>query len=95
MEHFAQSRSQNIYIFPALHSRTKFINSSPLLLEDMLQQTDQGTKFPSPGLFLYTRDMPAIILSNISTALGHVNGARGIATGILVDPTGTHSITNY
>ena len=32
--------------------------------------------------------MPAILLSNICTALGQVNGARGIAVGIVVDPTG-------
>jgi hypothetical protein len=32
--------------------------------------------------------MPAILLTNICTALGQVNGARGIASGIVVDPTG-------
>jgi hypothetical protein len=32
--------------------------------------------------------MPAILLTNTCTALGQVNGARGIASGIVVDPTG-------
>jgi len=32
--------------------------------------------------------MPAIILTNICTALGQVNGAHGIALGVIVDPTG-------
>ena len=35
--------------------------------------------------------MPTILLTNICTALGQVNGARGIASGIVVDPTGTLS----
>ncbi|PVH70432.1 hypothetical protein DL98DRAFT_597821 [Cadophora sp. DSE1049] len=31
--------------------------------------------------------MPAILLTNICTALGQVNSARGIASGIVVNPT--------
>jgi len=88
MEHFARTRSQRIYVFPALHSRIKSTNSSRLFVDDLLQQMDQGTRIPFPGLFLYTPEMPAILLSNICTALGQVNGARGIAVGIAVDPTG-------
>jgi hypothetical protein len=56
--------------------------------DDLLQQPDQGTKIPFPGLFLYTRNMPAVILTNICTPLGLVNGASGVAIGIVVDPTG-------
>ena len=89
MEHFAHSRSQKIYIFPAQHSRTASTSSSPLRIEDLLQQADEGSKIPFQGLFFYTLDMPAIMLSNTCTLLGHVNGARGIASGIVVDPTGT------
>ena len=88
MEHFAHSRSQKIYIFPAQHSRTASTSSSPLRIEDLLQQADEGSKIPFQGFF-YTLDMPAIMLSNTCTLLGHVNGARGIASGIVVDPTGT------
>jgi hypothetical protein len=85
MEHFARSRSQRIYIFPAQHRRVP----SHLRIEDLLQQKDQGTRNPFQGLFLYTPGMPAVILTNICTLLGHVNGARGIASGVVVDPTGT------
>jgi hypothetical protein len=87
MEHFARARSQRIYVFPALHSRIKSTGPSRLCVDDLLQQMDQGTRIPFPGLFLYTSEMPAILLSNICTALGQVNGARGIAAGIVVDPT--------
>ena len=88
MEHFAHSRSQKIYIFPAQHSWTASTSSSPLRIEDLLQQADEGSKIPFQGLFCYTLDMPAIMLSNTCTLLGHVNGACGIASGIVVDPTG-------
>lgn len=87
---FARSRCQNIYIFPALHKHSKSTASTNLRLhaDDLLQQPDQGTKIPFPGLFLYTRNMPAVILTNICTPLSLVNGASGIAIGIVVDPTG-------
>ena len=57
-------------------------------MEDLLQQTDQGTRVPFQGLFFYTSGIPTIILANICTLLGHVNGTRGIASGIVIDPTG-------
>ena len=88
MEHFARIRSQKIYVFPALHDRVKSTGLSRLCAEDLLQQADQGTTVPFPGLFLYTPEMPTILLTNICTALGQVNGARGLAAGIVVDPTG-------
>jgi hypothetical protein len=88
MEHFTRSRSQRIYIFLVEHSRVTSASSSPLRVEDLLQQTDQGTKIPFQGLFFYTAGMPTIILANICTLLGQVNGTRATASGIVVDPTG-------
>jgi hypothetical protein len=90
IEQFARARSQKVFIFPALHTRTKSTGPVNLRLraDDLLQQPDQGTKIPFPGLFLYTRNMPAAILTNICTLLGLVNGAAGTAVGIVVDPAG-------
>ncbi len=88
MKHFARSRSQHIYIFPAQHTRVPTTSSSPLFVEHLLHQSDQGTKVPFQGLFLYTLGMPAAILANICTNMGHVNGTRGTASGIVPDPTG-------
>ena len=90
IEHFARSRSQRIYVFPALHTRIKSTGRSCVRAEDLLGLQDQSTKIPFPGLFLYTSDMPAMVLTNACTILGQVNGARGIATGIVVDPTGMY-----
>jgi hypothetical protein len=62
-----------------------------LLAEDVLQQPDQGTKIPFPGLFLYTRDMPAVILTNICSRISQVNGAIGTMVGVILDPPGKSS----
>jgi hypothetical protein len=90
LEHFARSRSQRVYIFPAQHTRVASASSSTLRIEDLLQQGDDGTKVPFQGLFFYTPGMPAIILANICTLLGLVNGTRGIPSGIVVDPAGAY-----
>jgi hypothetical protein len=90
IEQFARTRSQNVFIFPALHTRTKSTGPINLRLraDDLLQQPDQGTKIPFPGLFLYTPNMPAVVLTNTCTLLGLVNGAAGTAVGVVIDPTG-------
>jgi hypothetical protein len=49
---------------------------------------DDGTKCPFPGLFIYTKDMPVMLLANISTKMGQVNGSIGTAIGIGIDSTG-------
>ena len=90
LEHFARSRSQRIYIFPAQHSRVTSASSSNLRIEDLLQQMDDGAKVPFQGLFFYTQEAPAIILANICTLLGQVNGTQGTASGIVVDPASTY-----
>ena len=91
MEHFVRSRSQNIYIFPVLHSRTKSVGSSLLSLEYLLQQFNKGTTIPFSGLFLYTKNMPAILLINTCSALGLVNGICSTTISIVADPTGSSS----
>lgn len=37
-------------------------------------------------MFLYTPNMPCVILTNVCTRLGQVNGATGTAIGVVVDP---------
>jgi hypothetical protein len=54
-----------------------------------LLEIQDRTDIKGPGLLLYTQDMPAMTLSNISTRLGLVNGARGRAVGVIPDPNGT------
>ena len=88
LEKFARNQCQKIYIFPALHNRVKSTRHCSLSAEHLLQQTDEGVRIPFPGLFLYTHHMPAILLTNVCTALGHMNGARDTVMGIVVDPNG-------
>jgi hypothetical protein len=100
IEEFARNRHQKILVFAALHTRTKCTTSTNarLYAEDLLEQPDQGTKIPFPGLFLYTTNMPAVMLSNVCTLLGLVNGAPGTAVGVVIDPesmSSPHSISKY
>jgi hypothetical protein len=90
IEQFARTRCQKVYIFPALHTRTRSTGPINLRLraDDLLQQPDQGTKIPFPGLFLYTPNMPAVVQTNICTPIGLVNGAAGTAVGVVLDPAG-------
>jgi hypothetical protein len=47
---------------------------------------DAGVKVP--GIFMYTKDVPTVLLQNISTPLGLVNRAQGKVLGIVPDPNG-------
>jgi hypothetical protein len=62
---FARSRGQHIYIFPGDHSRLP--PAENLALEDILSQQDEGVNIPSQGMFLYTAEMPCMVLANISS----------------------------
>jgi helitron helicase-like protein/PIF1-like helicase len=85
MRRFAEARGQDIYVFPAAHTRTKKKHRG-LRVDELLGTQDGEGTAKGPGLFLYTKGMPVTILYNISTPLGLVNGARGTAAGIVMDP---------
>jgi hypothetical protein len=83
---FSRSRGQRIYIFPADHSRLP--PAQNLALEDIFSQQDEGVSIPSQGLLLYTAEMPCMVLANMNSVLGLVNGSRGTAARIIVDADG-------
>jgi len=88
---FAKFWGQDIYIFPAAHTRTMKKHRG-LRLDDVLGTQDGDGTAKGPGLFFYTKGMPITILYNISTPLGLVNGARGTAAGIVPHPDGLASL---
>ena len=95
MRRFAEARGQDIYVFPAGHTRTKKKHHG-LRIDDLLGIQDGEGTAKGPGLFLYTKGMPITVLFNICTPLGLVNGARGTAAGIVTDPDGKlFFICNY
>jgi hypothetical protein len=87
---FAKRHNQKIYLFPGEHSRLPSFYQ--ICLEDIFRQQDEGVAVPAPGLLMYTRGMPCMILANINSALGLVNGSRGTATGLELDPNGKNRI---
>jgi hypothetical protein len=85
---FAKERGQDIYIFPASHTRAETVSSGMIPLDKLLESQDGENDAKGPGLFLYTKDMPVMVLQNICTKWGLVNGAKGVATGVVVEPQG-------
>lgn len=86
IERFAEARNQMIYLFPATHTRAKLVKASENPSLDMVLQEQDRSEVKAPGLFLYTPNMPAMVLSNLCTRLGIVNGARGRAVEVVPDP---------
>ena len=84
MIQFARRRNQRIYLFPAHHTRLPSMQQ--FHVETIFEQQDEGVNVPSQGLLLYTPGMPCMILANISSSAGLVNGCRGIATGVIMEP---------
>jgi hypothetical protein len=88
IEIFARSRGQKIILFPARHTRCKKARGTRNIDVDKLLELQDNSNVKSPGLLMYTKDMPAAVLSNISTPLGIVNGAQGKAVGVVPDLEG-------
>ena len=59
---------------------------SGLRIDELLETQDEVGRAKEPDLFLYTQGMLVSILYNVCTPLGQVNGAKGIAAGIVLDP---------
>ena len=85
--------TQDIYVFPAAHTRTRKKHRG-LRVDDLLGIQDGEGTAKGPGLFLYTKGMPVTILFNSCTPLGLVNGARGTAAGIVPHPDGKPLLSN-
>ena len=88
IERFARSRRQKIILYLARHTRLKKASKARNIDIDRLLELQDNSDVKSPGILMYTKDMPAAILSNISTPLGIVNGAQGKVTGVVSDPKG-------
>jgi len=87
-EPLARYQQQQIFLFPARHTRYKMASGTQNIDIDKLLELQDSSAVKSPGLFTYVKNMPAAILSNISTPLGIVNGAQGKVIGIVPDSNG-------
>ena len=83
---FASSYKQKLYLFPAYHTRVK-----DLALDIFYDIPECGSTVSGPGIFYYTYDIPVVLNCNISTVLGLVNGTRGYAKRVMLDPKGKHN----
>ena len=72
----------------ARHTRWKKAKGARNPDVDKLFEVQDRSDVKGPGLLMYTQNMPTVVLSNISTRLGIVNGAQGRAIGVVPDPDG-------
>jgi hypothetical protein len=87
--YFHGLETSGLLLSRSTHPVSYYLRSQAIFIDDLLRLQDDGSKIPFAGLFLYTQNMPAMMLTNTCTLLGQVNGATGTAVGIAVDPTGT------
>ena len=99
-ERFACQTGRDLIIFPAHHSHSRKNRGEPIIHRDVVKIQDGEHGATGPGLLYYCKGMPVIVLANVCTPLGIVNGATAIAYGVIPHPDGmlTHievkSITN-
>jgi hypothetical protein len=99
---YAKSKKQKVFIFIALHKPIAFeavsqkMRPKPFYVSfnTMLEMQDSNDLKDS-GLLQYTKGMPVMYLSNVSTSSGVVNGMCGTATHIVPYPSGTRSLIRY
>jgi hypothetical protein len=84
---YANFMGQKIFVFAAKHETpvTSTGRPSPFNLADALL-TEDGDGLKGPGLLMYTLGMPVMLLHNVYTEGGLVNGLRGTAVGVVHDP---------
>jgi hypothetical protein len=84
---YADLTGQKIFIFAAKHESLVESAGRPpsFSLADALHIEDGGG-LKGPGLLMYTPGMPVVLLHNIYTEGGLVNGLRGTAVGVVHDP---------
>ena len=73
---FVRRRIQEVYLYFAGLQHHSCLSTT----EGIFSQQDEGVNVPAPALLLYTPGMPCMVLSNINSALGLVNGTRGTAS---------------
>ena len=72
---FAKANNRDIILFFAQHSRIKKDDAQIVDDTKLLTVQDGDGSCIGPGLLYYCREMPACLLTNLSTQLGMVNGA--------------------
>ena len=88
---FAKEKFQNVYIFPASHTRSKTRNKN-LVISKKLFQVQDGGVVTRPGLLYYTKGISIVVFSNICIPISLENGARYISIGIVLDDNGIFNL---
>lgn len=85
-EQFARETSCDLIIFPAQHFHSRKNRGDPIIHRDIVKIQDGEHGATGPSLLYYCKEIPIIVLANICTPLGIVNGVAAIAYGIIPHP---------
>lgn len=85
-EQFARGTGRDFIIFLAQHSHNRKNPGDPIIYHDVVKIQDREHGTIDLGLLYYCKAMPVIILINVCTPLGIMNGATAIAYGIISHP---------
>jgi hypothetical protein len=88
IERFAKARNQQVWMFAASHSRPKKTKKNGQISVGSLLNMGDNRPYKGPGVFFFTKDMPFMLLDNVSTATGLANGKMGHAIDFVLDETG-------
>lgn len=87
-ERFACQTGRDPIIFLAQHSHSRKNGGNPIIYRNDVKIQDGKHGATGPGLLYYYKRMPVIVLANVCTLLGIVNGATTIAYRIISHPNG-------
>lgn len=85
LKSFAKKSGQKIYLFPARHDTPNTATIDHALLVKMMFRVGEASKLKGLGLFAFTQGMPVMLLHNIMTSSGLVNGMTATAERAILD----------
>lgn len=85
LEMFARGKQQKIYLFPAQHDAPNLPNGEAAFVIRKMFRVGETGKLKGPGFLAYSKGMPVILLHNVKTSSGLVNGMIATAERAILD----------
>ncbi len=95
VERFARHTGRDSIIFPAYHAYNRKNGRELIIYHDIIKIQDCEHGAIGPDLLYYSKEMPYIVLANVCTPLGIMNGAIAIAYGVVPYPDGILTVLRW
>ncbi len=94
-EQFARHTGCDLIIFPAHHAHNRKNGGESIIHHNIIKIQDGEHDTIGPGLLYYCNEMSYIVLANVCTPLGIVNGATAIAYGVVFHSDGMLTVLRW